>query len=129
MASPAGRTCGHRGGNSVGVFSAGVTFWGLPPAAGTRMSLPFWLPVGFNVSVKKIVPSGPQLPILGFILAQTEMGVPPCNGAFFNWPPAVKAIHSPSGEKNGPPAPPVPGINRSEEHTSELPSLTKLLFR
>lgn len=65
------------------------------------MILPFSLPVSSDPSLKKTVPSGPQLPENRFALLYSVIGVPPCSETFLNPPPAVSEIYWPSGEKNG----------------------------
>ena len=43
------------------------------------------------------------------VIDMTECHSPPSTCTFFNSPPAQKATHFPSGEKNGPRTPSVPG--------------------
>ena len=61
---------------------------------------------------EQIVPSVPQLPPYGLGASQSTMGSPPDTATFFSLWSAKKPIQRPSGEKNGPKAPSVPGSTR-----------------
>jgi hypothetical protein len=77
---------------------------GVPPAAGTRISVVF---SAFD-GVKMIVSSSVQVPPRPFGASHSLIAAPPVTETFFNWPPAKSATHWPSGEKNGVAAPSVP---------------------
>ena len=97
-----GRICGHAWVNSPCACSvAGV---GAPPVAGMRDSGP--QPVD-----AMMLPSSPQLPPnpRELVLPHSSVAAPLCAEIFFNFVEVKKAIHCPSGEKNGAIASCVPG--------------------
>src|SRR5688572_13325976 len=97
---------GHRCVTSPVAASSLVSGAVEPPADGTRNN------AARGAGAKKIVPSSAQLPprALAFALQalQIVIGVPPPGEVFFSFPSAKKAIHFPSGEKNGLSTPSVP---------------------
>src|SRR4030095_9094276 len=84
--------------------SGAVTLCGSPPFAET-----FQIPDVQSV-VNRIVFSGPQEPPSAARLSARVTGGPPPSESFLSRKSAKKAIHWPSGEKNGFSAPSVPGI-------------------
>src|ERR1700674_5474296 len=96
-ALPPGRICGHMCWNSPRCKS--VTGVGGPPAEGIRDKTPLVL------SAAMMLPSSPQLPPRPAGALHKVIAEPPSTEIFCSFPVVKKAIHCPSGEKNGSYAP------------------------
>src|SRR6516164_4847163 len=81
----------------VPLFAGGATSTvGVPPLAGTRMR------PGFADVLNTMVSSEPHVPPrVTAGAAQMSCGAPPVTATFLSMPKEEKAIHWPSGEKNG----------------------------
>ena len=96
-----GSNCGQRFESSS--LSSSMSGVGVPPSEGIRaMGLP-------AIRDTTILPSSPHVPPRPLGASHKFSGMPPSKDSFFNLPPAKNATDCPSGEKNGPKAPSVPG--------------------
>src|SRR5579863_7965964 len=95
-----GRICGQRWVCSP--FCKPVTGVGGPPAEGIRDKPPL------EVSVAMMLPSSPQLPLMGLLALHKVIAEPPSTEVFFRFAVVKKLTHCPSGEKKGAYAPCVP---------------------